>query len=159
MEQKWNGVWEVQRPGGGGRLDGQSRITGKAAFEPEGNKRVSPADSGERPSLAGGREGQSQVESAGCWGEEHGGGEAGVGHVRGSAGPPGQEVAGQTTRTKLSEGVTHTWVWLPGGGRMWGQGSATHAEAQWGGEGRWRGGLRETCPLPPARLWGPGAEY
>ena len=32
MEQKWNGVWEVQRPGGGGRLDSQSRITGKAAF-------------------------------------------------------------------------------------------------------------------------------
>lgn len=66
MEQKWNGAWEVQRPGGDGKLDGQSRIIGKAAFESEGNERVSSADTGERPSLAGGREGQGQAEAARC---------------------------------------------------------------------------------------------
>ena len=113
MEQKWNGVWEVQRPGGGGRLDGRNRIIGKAALEPEGDERISPADTeertdrGERPSLAGRWEGQSQAEPARCWGEEHGGGEAGVRHVRGSTGPAGQEGAGQTARASPSERGCH----------------------------------------------------
>ena len=100
--------------------------------------RVSSAGTGERPSLAGGWEGQGQAEPARCCGEEHGVGETGVGHVRGSTGPAGQEVTSQTTREKPSAGVSRTWVWLPEGGRMWGWCSATHAEGQWGREGGWQ---------------------
>lgn len=58
--------------------------------------------------------------------------------MRGSTGPAGQEVTSQTTREKPSEGVSHTWVWLLEGGRMWGWCSATHAEGQRGREGGWR---------------------
>lgn len=134
----------IPGPGGGGKQGGRGRLTGEVASEqrPVGSERVSPVGAGERTPRAEGEAGPGGTCLLVGGVGQRGGGEAGVGHMRGRARPPGQVVTGQTTREKRSEGVTRTWVWLPEGGRLWGWCSAAHSEGQQeeagGSEGGWR---------------------